>query len=212
MDEFSWRWDQTETILKTQVSGLWAKMKIYCSELKPGRIVLHPPLPFKNWRKQAKATPVSGWRALLAALKSHLAIYLGDIPLTANQSTWCLYQVGGVCLISPTPRINCFISFSALSAYRVRSCQCGLSPGCSALIPCLFSFPRKPSHGCRAAPKGRLEAKPTSSPLPSHPGLAQITQFRMMVPLGHFAKGASLDDLIDSCVQSFGELANCPHA
>ncbi|KAF4017288.1 hypothetical protein G4228_008729 [Cervus hanglu yarkandensis] len=25
----------------------------------------------------------------------------------------------------------------------------------------------------------------------------------MMVPLGHFAKGASLDDLIDSCVQSF---------
>ncbi|KAI4568032.1 hypothetical protein MJT46_007830 [Ovis ammon polii x Ovis aries] len=73
--------------------------------------------------------------------------------------------------------------------------------------------PRKPSHGCRAAPKGRLEAKPTSSPLPSHPGLAQITQFRMMVPLGHFAKGASLDDLIDSCVQSFGPAVieiNCP--
>ncbi|XP_065797259.1 RAS guanyl-releasing protein 1 isoform X2 [Muntiacus reevesi] len=63
--------------------------------------------------------------------------------------------------------------------------------------------PRKPSHGCRAAPKARLEAKPASSPLPSHPSLAQITQFRMMVPLGHFAKGASLDDLIDSCVQSF---------
>uniref|UniRef100_A0A8C6DMI1 RAS guanyl-releasing protein 1 n=1 Tax=Moschus moschiferus TaxID=68415 RepID=A0A8C6DMI1_MOSMO len=63
--------------------------------------------------------------------------------------------------------------------------------------------PRKPSHGCRAAPKARLEAKPASSPLLSHPGLAQITQFRMMVPLGHFAKGASLDDLIDSCVQSF---------
>ncbi|XP_044781165.1 RAS guanyl-releasing protein 1 isoform X5 [Bubalus bubalis] len=63
--------------------------------------------------------------------------------------------------------------------------------------------PRKPSHGCRAAPKARLEAKPASSPLPCHPGLAQITQFRMMVPLGHFAKGASLDDLIDSCVQSF---------
>ncbi|XP_042108184.1 RAS guanyl-releasing protein 1 isoform X2 [Ovis aries] len=74
--------------------------------------------------------------------------------------------------------------------------------------------PRKPSHGCRAAPKGRLEAKPTSSPLPSHPGLAQITQFRMMVPLGHFAKGASLDDLIDSCVQSFdadGNLCRSNH-
>ncbi|KAL2790340.1 RAS guanyl-releasing protein 1 isoform b [Daubentonia madagascariensis] len=64
--------------------------------------------------------------------------------------------------------------------------------------------PRKPSHGCRAAPKARLEAKPaTNSPFPSHPSLAQITQFRMMVSLGHLAKGASLDDLIDSCIQSF---------
>ncbi|XP_027631644.1 RAS guanyl-releasing protein 1-like [Tupaia chinensis] len=66
--------------------------------------------------------------------------------------------------------------------------------------------PRKPSHGCRAAPKARLEAKPASSPFPSHASLAQITQFRMMVSLGHLAKGASLDDLIDSCIQSFGEL------
>ncbi|XP_032337418.1 RAS guanyl-releasing protein 1 isoform X1 [Camelus ferus] len=63
--------------------------------------------------------------------------------------------------------------------------------------------PRKPSHGCRAAPKARLEAKPAGSPLPSPPSPAQITQFRMMVSLGHLAKGASLDDLIDSCVQSF---------
>ncbi|XP_007460254.1 PREDICTED: RAS guanyl-releasing protein 1 isoform X2 [Lipotes vexillifer] len=63
--------------------------------------------------------------------------------------------------------------------------------------------PRKPSHGCRATPKARLEGKPSSSPLPCHPSLAQITQFRMMVSLGHLAKGASLDDLIDSCVQSF---------
>uniref|UniRef100_A0A8C2VE33 RAS guanyl-releasing protein 1 n=1 Tax=Chinchilla lanigera TaxID=34839 RepID=A0A8C2VE33_CHILA len=61
----------------------------------------------------------------------------------------------------------------------------------------------KPSHGSRAAPKARLEAKPASSPFPSHPSLAQITQFRMMVSLGHLAKGASLDDLIDSCIQSF---------
>uniref|UniRef100_A0A2K6AIF5 RAS guanyl-releasing protein 1 n=1 Tax=Mandrillus leucophaeus TaxID=9568 RepID=A0A2K6AIF5_MANLE len=61
----------------------------------------------------------------------------------------------------------------------------------------------KPSHGCRAAPKARLEAKPANSPFPSHPSLAQITQFRMMVSLGHLAKGASLDDLIDSCIQSF---------
>uniref|UniRef100_A0A8D2AYE9 RAS guanyl-releasing protein 1 n=1 Tax=Sciurus vulgaris TaxID=55149 RepID=A0A8D2AYE9_SCIVU len=63
--------------------------------------------------------------------------------------------------------------------------------------------PRKPSHGSRAAPKARLEAKSASSPFPSHPSLAQITQFRMMVSLGHLAKGASLDDLIDSCIQSF---------
>uniref|UniRef100_A0A8C9Q0L1 RAS guanyl-releasing protein 1 n=1 Tax=Spermophilus dauricus TaxID=99837 RepID=A0A8C9Q0L1_SPEDA len=62
---------------------------------------------------------------------------------------------------------------------------------------------RKPSHGSRAAPKARLEAKSANSPFPSHPSLAQITQFRMMVSLGHLAKGASLDDLIDSCIQSF---------
>ncbi|XP_058397179.1 RAS guanyl-releasing protein 1 isoform X5 [Diceros bicornis minor] len=63
--------------------------------------------------------------------------------------------------------------------------------------------PRKPSHGSRAAPKAKLEAKPASSPVPSQPSLAQITQFRMMVSLGHLAKGASLDDLIDSCIHSF---------
>ncbi|XP_021571412.1 RAS guanyl-releasing protein 1 isoform X2 [Carlito syrichta] len=63
--------------------------------------------------------------------------------------------------------------------------------------------PRKPIHGCRAAPKARLEAKPTNNSYPSHPIPTQITQFRMMVSLGHLAKGASLDDLIDSCIQSF---------
>eukprot|EP00071_Canis_lupus_P018266 XP_013964835.1 RAS guanyl-releasing protein 1 [Canis lupus familiaris] len=69
--------------------------------------------------------------------------------------------------------------------------------------------PRKP-HGCRAATKARLEVKPASSPLHSHPSLAQITQFRMMVSLGHLAKGASLDDLIDSCIQSFGRFTPSP--
>uniref|UniRef100_H0UZI8 RAS guanyl-releasing protein 1 n=1 Tax=Cavia porcellus TaxID=10141 RepID=H0UZI8_CAVPO len=63
--------------------------------------------------------------------------------------------------------------------------------------------PRKTPHGSRAAPKARLEAKAANSPFPSHPSLAQITQFRMMVSLGHLTKGASLDDLIDSCIQSF---------
>ncbi|XP_042131871.2 RAS guanyl-releasing protein 1 [Peromyscus maniculatus bairdii] len=63
--------------------------------------------------------------------------------------------------------------------------------------------PRKPPHGSRAGPKARLEAKSVNGPLPAQPSLAQITQFRMMVSLGHLAKGASLDDLIDSCIQSF---------
>uniref|UniRef100_A0A9L0K9S0 RAS guanyl-releasing protein 1 n=1 Tax=Equus asinus TaxID=9793 RepID=A0A9L0K9S0_EQUAS len=63
--------------------------------------------------------------------------------------------------------------------------------------------PRKPSHGCRAAPKAKLEAKPASSPLLSHPSLAQITQFQMMVFQGNSAKGASLDDLINGCIQCF---------
>ncbi|XP_058397178.1 RAS guanyl-releasing protein 1 isoform X4 [Diceros bicornis minor] len=71
------------------------------------------------------------------------------------------------------------------------------------LQPITSAFVRKPSHGSRAAPKAKLEAKPASSPVPSQPSLAQITQFRMMVSLGHLAKGASLDDLIDSCIHSF---------
>lgn len=135
-----------------------------------------------------------------------------DVSLTANQSVWCLYQVGGVCLISPTPGINCRISTPFLFNLPAERRAVSVVVLWLLYSPCLFSFPRKASHGCRAAPKARLEGKPSSSPLPSPPRLAQITQFRMMVSLGHLAKGASLDDLIDSCVQSFGELANCPHA
>lgn len=116
----------------------------------------------------------------------------------------------GVSSISPTPRINCLISSpsSLICPQSVELPACP-SPGRSACTHCLLSFPRKPSHGCRAAPKAKLEAKPASSPCPSHPSLAQITQFRMMVSLGHLAKGASLDDLIDSCIQSFGEWPTC---
>ncbi|XP_032117093.1 RAS guanyl-releasing protein 1 isoform X3 [Sapajus apella] len=98
--------------------------------------------------------------------------------------------------ISPT-EINCLISIPFHSNLPSECGAANLSPHC------LLSFPRKPSHGCRAAPKARLEAKTANSPFPSHPSLAQITQFRMMVSLGHLAKGASLDDLIDSCIQSF---------
>ncbi|XP_017386399.1 RAS guanyl-releasing protein 1 isoform X3 [Cebus imitator] len=98
--------------------------------------------------------------------------------------------------ISPT-ETNCLISIPFHSNLPSECGAANLSPHC------LLSFPRKPSHGCRAAPKARLEAKTANSPFPSHPSLAQITQFRMMVSLGHLAKGASLDDLIDSCIQSF---------
>lgn len=153
MDEFSWRWDQTETILKTQVSGLWAKMKIYCSELNLAGIVLHPPLPFKNWRKQAKATPSLRLKSPFAALKSHLAIYLGDIPLTANQSTWCLWSCEVRYVLSARlPGLIVLVSF-----LLCLPTECGaVSVVCllAALLSFLasFSFPRKPSHGCRAAP------------------------------------------------------------
>lgn len=118
----------------------------------------------------------------------------------------------GISSISPTPGINCFISTPFLSNLPPEHGAARLFvPWLLFLhsLPPLFC-PRKP-HGCRAAPKAKLETKPARNPFPSHPSLAQITQFRMMVSLGHLAKGASLDDLIDSCIQSFGELANCPH-
>lgn len=109
----------------------------------------------------------------------------------------------GISSICPAPRINCLYSFPLQSAFRVWSCQF-VVPWMLSLHSLPLFFPRKP-HGCRTAPKAKLEAKPAGSAFPSHPSLAQITQFRIMVSLGHLAKGASLDDLIDSCIQSFGE-------
>lgn len=161
---------------------------------------------------QSNSSPTT--KSPLAALKSHLVICLGDISLTTSQSVGCICQVGGVCLLSA--QLSGLIVFSLLLSCPIclQSLELPVcvSPGCSARTHCHLFFPRKPSHGCRAATKARLEAKPAGSPVLSHPSLAQITQFRMMVSLGHLAKGASLDDLIDSCIQSFGELANCPHA
>lgn len=172
------------------------------------------PLPFRPWRQWARAILTPGRRALLAALKSHLVICWGDVSLTANQSEWCICQVGGVCLRSAqlTGLIVLSLLLSSPICLQSRALPVCLSLGCPACTHCLLSFPRKPSHGCRAAPKAKLEAKPASSPLLSHPSLAQITQFQMMVFQGNSAKGASLDDLINGCIQCFGELANCPHA
>ncbi|XP_069861856.1 RAS guanyl-releasing protein 1 [Dipodomys merriami] len=61
--------------------------------------------------------------------------------------------------------------------------------------------PRKQPHGARAAPRARLEAKPAS--LPCHTSLAPVTQLGMMVPLGQLARGASLEELLDICIQAF---------
>ncbi|KAH1171934.1 hypothetical protein KIL84_007552, partial [Mauremys mutica] len=65
----------------------------------------------------------------------------------------------------------------------------------------------KPAQGCSTAPKTALELKQIS-PCASHSNPAQITEFRIMMPLGHLAKGASLENLIETCLQSFDSEGN----
>ncbi|KAM4778219.1 RAS guanyl-releasing protein 1 isoform 2-T2 [Cyanocitta cristata] len=57
---------------------------------------------------------------------------------------------------------------------------------------------RQPAQACSTAPESALELQQTS-PCPS---LSNHTQV-MMVPLGHLAKGATLEDLLETCIQSF---------
>ncbi|XP_061854414.1 RAS guanyl-releasing protein 1 isoform X1 [Colius striatus] len=57
---------------------------------------------------------------------------------------------------------------------------------------------RQPSQACSAAPESALELKQISH-CPSLSNLTQVT----MVPLGHLAKGATLEDLLETCIQSF---------
>uniref|UniRef100_A0A452HEX8 RAS guanyl-releasing protein 1 n=1 Tax=Gopherus agassizii TaxID=38772 RepID=A0A452HEX8_9SAUR len=79
------------------------------------------------------------------------------------------------------------------------------SPGGSSLAA--LGDKRKPAQGCSTAPKTALELKQISS-CASHSNSAQITEFRIMMPLGHLAKGTSLENLIETCLQSFDSEGN----
>ncbi|XP_004941789.2 RAS guanyl-releasing protein 1 isoform X1 [Gallus gallus] len=57
---------------------------------------------------------------------------------------------------------------------------------------------QQPAQGCSTAPESALELKQISH-CHSHSNLTQVT----MVPLGHLAKGATLEDLLETCIQSF---------
>ncbi|XP_047914715.2 RAS guanyl-releasing protein 1 isoform X1 [Anser cygnoides] len=57
---------------------------------------------------------------------------------------------------------------------------------------------RQPAQGCSTAPESALELKQISH-CHSLSNLTQVT----MVPLGHLAKGATLEDLLETCIQSF---------
>ncbi|OXB83889.1 UNVERIFIED_CONTAM: hypothetical protein H355_009373 [Colinus virginianus] len=57
---------------------------------------------------------------------------------------------------------------------------------------------QQPAQGCSPASESLLELKQISH-CHSHSNLTQVT----MVPLGHLAKGATLEDLLETCIQSF---------
>ncbi|XP_058662293.1 RAS guanyl-releasing protein 1 isoform X2 [Ammospiza nelsoni] len=57
---------------------------------------------------------------------------------------------------------------------------------------------QQPAQACSTAPESALELQQTSH---CH-SLSNHTQV-MMVPLGHLAKGATLEDLLETCIQSF---------
>lgn len=59
---------------------------------------------------------------------------------------------------------------------------------------------RQPVQACSTIPESALELQQSSH----CPSLSNHTQV-MMVPLGHLAKGATLEDLLETCIQSFGE-------
>ncbi|XP_064316214.1 RAS guanyl-releasing protein 1 isoform X2 [Phalacrocorax carbo] len=56
----------------------------------------------------------------------------------------------------------------------------------------------QPAQACSTTPETALELKQISH-CPSLSNLTQVT----MVPLGHLAKGATLEDLLETCIQSF---------
>ncbi|KAM4690780.1 RAS guanyl-releasing protein 1-like [Rhinophrynus dorsalis] len=65
----------------------------------------------------------------------------------------------------------------------------------------------KPAHGCSTIPKLALELKQIIH-CTTHPKLPTVTPLRVMMPVGKLAKGASLDDLIQMCIQTFDSDGN----
>ncbi|CAH2328317.1 RAS guanyl-releasing 1 [Pelobates cultripes] len=60
----------------------------------------------------------------------------------------------------------------------------------------------RPAHGCTTIPKLALELKHILQPA-SNSKLPTVTPLRVMMPLGQLSKGATLDDLIQMCIQTF---------
>ncbi|KAM4666375.1 RAS guanyl-releasing protein 1 isoform 2-T4 [Amazona ochrocephala] len=57
---------------------------------------------------------------------------------------------------------------------------------------------QQPAQACSTAPESALELKQIGH----HLSISHLTQVTM-VPLGHLAKGATLEDLLETCIQSF---------
>ncbi|XP_067318961.1 RAS guanyl-releasing protein 1 [Anolis sagrei] len=64
---------------------------------------------------------------------------------------------------------------------------------------------QKASQGCSADPKAAVELEQLCC---SHSDLTETTEFNATMPLGHFTKGASIDELIDTCIHSFDSEGN----
>nr|XP_006632562.2 PREDICTED: RAS guanyl-releasing protein 1 isoform X2 [Lepisosteus oculatus] len=68
-------------------------------------------------------------------------------------------------------------------------------------------------QGCPAISKFSPHLRPNRHRV-NRPSLAQINQVKVMMSLGHLAKGASLEELIEACIQSFdaeGSLCRSGH-
>lgn len=120
--------------------------------------------------------------------------HLAEKMSLTEQAIWCTYQVGGLCIsATQLERVDCPLN---LSSFPMQCKICKIS--CIYFTIVLSS--RQPAQACSTAPESVLELQQTSH---CH-SLSNHTQV-MMVPLGHLAKGATLEDLLETCIQSFGE-------
>ncbi|KAM9294144.1 RAS guanyl-releasing protein 1 [Gastrophryne carolinensis] len=65
----------------------------------------------------------------------------------------------------------------------------------------------RPTHGCTTIPRLAQELKQIIH-CTAHPKLPQVAPIQAMMPLGQLIKGASLDELIQMCIQSFDSDGN----